>query len=127
MAQDKKYYLFVSGIIFYVCINVLFMVFSFLVIFDSDGAWNLTNNQFINLSIIDSTTNLFNTISMTISGFLLSKNAKLIFYGQVAEMISKRINRISLFTSIMLTGKTIILILSIAYESLLSDKRSNIE
>ena len=127
MAQNKKYYLFVSGIIFYVCINVLFMVFSFLVIFDSDGAWNLTNNQFINLSIIDSTTNLFNTISMTISGFLLSKNAKLIFYGQVAEMISKRINRISLFTSIMLTGKTIILILSIAYESLLSDKRSNIE
>ena len=64
---------------------------------------------------------------MIISGLLLSKNAKLIFYGQVAEMISKRINRISLFTSIMLTGKTIILILSIAYESLLSDKRSNIE
>ena len=127
MGQNKKFYLFVTGIVLYVCTNVIFIIFSFLVVFDSDGAWNLTHNKFIDLSILDSATNLCNTISITISGLLLSENAKRIFYGQVGAMISKRVNSISFFTSCMLIGKSFILIMNIAYESLLSDKRSNIE
>jgi hypothetical protein len=108
-------------------VNITSITFTFLILFDSGGSWDSLNNKFKNFTILDSVTNVLNSTGMIFSGVLLSKNAKLVFYGRVGEMVSRRINSISVFASIMFIGKTVVLLVSLAYQSLLGEQRSDIE
>jgi hypothetical protein len=127
ISPQSKYHRFLLSIIFFIVVNITSITFTFLILFDSGGSWDSLNNKFKNFTILDSVTNVLNSTGMIFSGVLLSKNAKLVFYGRVGEMVSRRINSISVFASIMFIGKTVVLLVSLAYQSLLGEQRSDIE
>lgn len=127
LTPTEKTVRFILCFTLYLTINSLSIVFHLLIIYDKNGNWNLLNNKFKNTALLDSCTNIINTICITVTGCLLASNAKLVFISRVGNNIALRINRINLFTFIMFVGKTIVLVISIAYVSLFTDKHYYLE
>jgi hypothetical protein len=127
LSPKEKSVQLIICIILFLCINIISIVFHLLFIFDENGNWNLLRNKFKNTVILDSSTNIINTIWIVVSGLLLSRNARIIFISRVGDIISLRIHKVIIMVGIMFIGKSIILIVSLAYVSLLSDEHSNLK
>ena len=127
LSPCEKSVQFILCITLFICINSISIVFHILFVYDQAGDWSTQRSRFNNIAILDSSTNIINTIWISVSGLLLSRNARIIFISRVGGIISLRIKRVIVMVAVMFIGKSVVLIVSLVYVSLLSDRQGNLE
>lgn len=99
----------------YIALNISSAVFHILIIYYANGNWKLVQSSWENNLILDCAESFIVSVSLVITGFLLSKNVEIIFYGNAGKCISNRIWYVAVISCFMFLGKMVVSILSLVY------------